>query len=231
LKGDAEGLLGVVIAAVALETAVTLVVCVSRVRMKRVPHVPPRCSSSWTAAFAVGVALVVAGCSRTAPSNPRGPAPLDDGQIAEVIDAIDTQQIETAHLGVEHASDPEVRAFAQELLGDQRAARKELLARVAVDRVGLVPSILVDLFESRERAARAWLSNLTGQTFDQDFVANEIKEQTRQLDWLDHMLIPGAHDADLRAELQRQRPLAAARLATAQRLAGRFPRSASDPQP
>jgi putative membrane protein len=199
--------------------------------MKRMPRVSLRRSPSRTAAFAVGVALVVAGCSRTPPSNPSGAAPLDDGQIAEIVDAIDTQQIETAHLGLEHGSDPEARAFAQDLLGDQRAARKELLARVAVDRVGLQPSILLELFESRERAARAWLSNLTGQTFDQDFVANEIKEQTRQLDWLDHMLIPGARDADLRAELQRQRAVAAGRLATAQRLASRFPRSASDPLP
>ena len=179
----------------------------------------------------MGVALVVAGCSRTPPSNPSGATPLDDGQIAEIVDAIDTQQIETAHLGVEHGSDPETRAFAQDLLRDQRAARRELLARVAVDRVGLQPSLLLELFESRERAARAWLSNLTGQTFDRDFVANETKEQTRQLDWLDHMLIPGAHDADLRAELQRRRVVAAARLATAQRLASRFPRSASDALP
>jgi predicted outer membrane protein len=196
-----------------------------------VPQVALRRSSPWATAFAAGVALVVAGCSQTPPSNPSGPAPLDDGQIAEIVDAIDTQQIETARLGVEHGSDPEARAFAQDLLGDQMAARKELLARVAVNGVGLQPSILLELFESRERAARAWLSNLTGQIFDRDFVANEIKEQTRQLDWLDHMLIPATHDADLRAELQRRRVIAAARLATAQRLASRLPPTASDPLP
>jgi predicted outer membrane protein len=179
---------------------------------------------------AAGVALVVTSCSPTPPSNPRGLA-LDDGQIAEIVEAIDTQQIETAHLGVERGSDPEVRAFSQDLLGDQEAARKELLARVAADKVGLQPSVLLELFESRERAARAWLSNLTGQVFDRGFVANEVKEQTRQLDWLDHMLLPGAHREDLRAELQRQRVVVAARLATAQRLAGRLPQSTAEPVP
>ncbi len=186
------------------------------------PHVAPRRSPSWTAAFAVGVAVVVAGCGSVPSPHPSAPAPLDDGQIAEIVDAIDTQQIETAHLGVDHASDPEVRAFAQDLLGDETAARKEL---------GLQPSILLELFESRERAARAWLSNMTGPTFDRDFLANEIKEQTRQLDWLEHMLIPGAHGADLRAEVQRRRAVAATRLATAQRLAGRLPRATTDPLP
>jgi predicted outer membrane protein len=192
--------------------------------------VTPRRSSSWTLSCAAGVALVVTSCSPTPPSNPSAP-PLDDGQIAEIVDAIDTQQIETAHLGVQHASDPEVRAFSQDLLGGQEAARRELLARVAADRVGLQPSVLLELFESRERAARAWLSNLTGQVFDRGFVANEVKEQTRQLDWLDHMLRPSAHRADLRAELQRQRVVVAARLATAQRLAGRLPQSTAEPVP
>jgi putative membrane protein len=179
----------------------------------------------------MGVAVVVAGCGSAPAPHPSAPAPLDDGQIAEIVDAIDTQQIEMAQLVADHGSDPEVRAFAQDLLGDQRAARKQLLARVAVDRVGLQPSVLLELFESRERAARAWLSNLTGPAFDRNFLANEIKEQTRQLDWLDHMLIPGAHDAELRAELQRRRATAAARLATARRLSDRLPRATSDPLP
>jgi putative membrane protein len=174
------------------------------------------------ATLTVGLALVLLRCSPPPPAVPNGLGPLDDGQIAELVDVIDTQQIETAHLGVDRSSDPETRAFAQDLLDDQKAARKELLAGLVREHVSLQPGILLELFESRERIARALLGNESGPVFDRDFLGNEVKEQTRQIDWLDHMLIPGVRNVDLRAELQRRRTTAVARLATAQRLGLRF---------
>jgi predicted outer membrane protein len=198
--------------------------------MKPVSRMTIRWPISSTTTAGVGIALALVACSRTPPSSPNGLAPLDDGQIAEIVDVIDTQQIQTAQLGVDHGSDAETRAFAEDLLRDQRAERKEWLVRLAGERVSLQPSILIELFESRERAARAWLSNESGPAFDRDFLANEIKEQTRQLDWLDHMFMPGVHDADLRAELQRRRAITASRLASAQRLSLRLVPASPPPQ-
>jgi putative membrane protein len=182
-------------------------------------------------AHAISLVLILAfvGCSRPQPSSPSGLSPLDDGQIAEITDAIDTQQIETARLAVAHASDPETRAFAQEMLGDDTAARRELLARLRREKAQLQPSVLINIFESRARAARAWLSNESGSTFDRDFLADEVEEQTRQLDWFDHILTPAARDGALRAELERQQASAAARLANAGKLSLRHPPTAPAP--
>jgi putative membrane protein len=163
------------------------------------------------------------------PSSPSGLGPLDDGQIAEITDAIDTQQAETARLGVGRASDPETRAFAQEMLGDDTVARRELLARLRREDSPLQTSFLIGLFESRARAARAWLSNESGMVFDRDFLADEVEEQGRLIDWFDHILVPAAHDGALRAELERQRMSATARLAHARSLGLRHPQSPPTP--
>ena len=179
-------------------------------------------------------ALALVSCTGTPPSvryeawnAPRSTgspiAPIDDGQIAEIAEDIDAQQVPTARLGEARGSDPEVRDFAEELLADHEKDRKAMLARVGRDKISLQMSILGERFESQERDARAWLSNETGVTFDRDFLGSEVKEQKRQIDLLDHVLIPGAADGALVAELRRRRAAAALRLDEAERLALRFP--------
>jgi len=161
--------------------------------------------------------------SQTSATATRGLAPLTDGQVGEIVDVIDTQQMRAARLAMEHAVDPQVRAFAENLLRDQESASAALLARLAKESASLQPSLLVQLFEARSRDARAWLSNESGTTFDHDFLGYEVKEQAMQLDWLDHVLIPAAGDAAFRTSLKQRSASATARLRDAELLARRLP--------
>lgn len=136
---------------------------------------------------------------------------------------MEIQETQTARLAASRASDPEVRTFAEELLAahpQEQQAERHLLDQ---GRTNLQPSALTERFESGARDARAWMSNESGSSFDRDFLAIEMKEQTRQLDWFDHMLIPGAHDAGLRAELVHRRSVAGRLLEEAKHLFPRFP--------
>ena len=179
------------------------------------------------------VALALTACSPmsssipspqwTAPVATSAGATLDDGQIAEIAEAVDVQQTQTARLAASRASDPDVRAFAGDLLADHQREQREERHLLGQGRTELQPSDLTERFESAARDSRAWLSNESGSTFDRDFLASEIKEQTRQLDWFDHVLLPGVHDSGLRAELLHRRSIGALLLDSAKRLFIRFP--------
>jgi putative membrane protein len=179
-----------------------------------------------TGPIPLGLALVA--CARTStPAGAPGPgapgAPLDDGQITEIVDTMDVQQIRTARLAVGRASDPQVRSYAQQVLADHRREQQANLDLIAQERLEVQPSILTQLFDTATRDDRAWLSNESGSTFDRDFLAAQVKEQSLQLDSLDHMLVPGAHDADLRLALIQRRAIAARLLDEASHLIRRFP--------
>jgi predicted outer membrane protein len=149
-------------------------------------------------------------------------APLDDGQIAEIVDVIDTQEIETARLAVDRARDPAVRALAESVLGADTRGRAQLLDHASERGKGLSSSFLLELLETRDREARAWLSNESGPTFDRDFLAYEVRAQTKELDWLDRILIPGAHAGALVGALDRRRTVVAERLRVAKELTSRI---------
>ncbi|MGA7123625.1 MAG: DUF4142 domain-containing protein [Polyangiaceae bacterium] len=155
----------------------------------------------------------------------RDPAtPLDDGQIAEIAEAIDFQQARTARLATSSASDPEVRAFAGGLLLDhEEEQQSEGVLVKGRRRIDVQPSALTERFESAARETRRWPSNESGSTFDRDFLASEVKEQTRQLDWLDHILVPVVHDPGFGAELLHRRSIAAPLLDEASRVPPRLP--------
>jgi predicted outer membrane protein len=150
-------------------------------------------------------------------------APIDDGQIAEVADAIDAQQVETARVAMDRSSDADVTRFARDLVVDDSNAPAAVLRAAHREKAALQPTIVVERFESQARDLRAWLLSEPRASFDRDFLSSEIKEQTRQLDLLDHVLIPGARDETLQAELKQRRYSVEHRLREAQRLSHRFP--------
>jgi putative membrane protein len=64
------------------------------------------------------------------------------------------------------------------------------------------------------------LEELSGTAFDRAYVEHEVQYHQAVLDARDKTLIPGAQNADLRALLQKVRPVIAAHLERAQRVQG-----------
>jgi len=177
--------------------------------------------------------LALTACARTpasvryqeqrAPASPLAYAPLDDGQIAGIGASMDVQEIQTAGLVASRASKADVRAFAEEVLADHQRAQQAELALLRARGIELQPSFLSERFESSARDFRDWLSNENGPAFDRDLLTSEIKEEMRQINWLDHVLVPAVHDADLRAALLRRRVTATRLLDEARALVLRVP--------
>jgi len=173
--------------------------------------------------IAIPLVVVLVACRPASLASTKGAPPLDDGQIAEIAQAIDFQQTQTGQLATRRASDPDVRALAEELLADSHEEQRAERRHLAQTRTSPEASMLAGRFESAARDDRAWLSNEGGSRFDRDFLGSEIKEQTRQLDWFDHILVPAAHDDGLHSELLRRRAVAARLLEEAKQLVLRFP--------
>jgi predicted outer membrane protein len=187
-----------------------------------------RSTSSLRTVAPLLVSVAVARCGGTPPPDARAPvltsasAPIDDGQIAEIVDVIDVQQGYLLQEALKRGANPDVRRLASELVADHAADQEAMLAGLRRGRAGLQPSAVVELFEAQSRETRAWLSNVSGATFDRDFVRAEVKQQSRAFDLLDHVLIPGVHDGGLRALLVHRRQIAADRVAETTQLALRL---------
>jgi len=174
------------------------------------------------------IALVVlAGCASRSSASSSPPrltsAPLDDGQTVEILEVIDTQQILTAQLAVERASTRETRDFARQVLLGDSAERTHVLGQAHHAHAEPDASLLVDLIEKPSRETRGMLSNESGISFDHFFLTSEVAQKEKEIDWLDHMLIPAARSTDLRTELAGRRAAALIRIREARRLDAELP--------
>jgi predicted outer membrane protein len=166
--------------------------------------------------------VVLAGCAAKSSATTSPPkltsAPLDDGQTVAILQVIDTQQILTAQLAVERASTAETRAFAEQVLLAGNADRTRVLGEAHHAHAEPESSLLIDLIEKPARVTRAELSNETGVSFDHFFLVNEIAQKQKEIDWVDHMLLPAVHSNDLKTELAGRRANAINRIREARRL-------------
>lgn len=175
------------------------------------------------------VMLLSVGCSSTAAVAPPRPMPppatahvsikLDDAQIIEVLEALDTQQVLKAQLAVDRAATEETRVFASRVLISHNEERTKLLRLQHQQVLALSPTHLIEQIEGPARETRAQLRTESGVFFDHAFLASEVTEKQKELEWLDHVLVPAAQCEHLRTELTGRSVAAAARIREAQRLA------------
>jgi putative membrane protein len=144
---------------------------------------------------------------------------LTDAEIAHVAVTANAIDVETAQLALEQAQDDEVKAFAQTMITDHTAVNDQAAALAA--RLGVSPQdndVSRSLRDDAE-AARAKIDDLWGASFDRSYIAREVTYHQAVLNALDGVLIPQAHNAELKALLQGVRPAIAAHLAHARSLA------------
>ena len=187
----------------------------------------------WTGVLSLAALGLIACRSASLPPQPwttvtvtRGPASgLEDGQIAELANSMDVQQIEAARLGVLRAADPDARDFARALLDECKRLRGDGLGLLEERGIALEASSVSEQYEVGAREELAALGNQPPSLFDRAFVESQIAAETRQLELLDHLLAPAARDGRLRADLARRRRTLVQRRGEAEHLlVARFPR-------
>ena len=153
-----------------------------------------------------------------APQAQKASPSLTDANIAAIVVAANSIDIENGKLALERSSAADIRQFAQTMITDHTGVNKaavDLVTRLQVTPVGNATS--TGLVESAN-ATRASLRARSGADFDRAYIANEVDYHRAVLSAIDDALIPSAKNSELRALLVSVRPAIAAHLQHAESL-------------
>jgi putative membrane protein len=146
----------------------------------------------------MGAALLILAFS-AAPVLAAGPT---DPQIAHIAYTADVIDIDAAKLALEKSKNPDVIAFAKDMVRDHQAVNEKALA--LLKKLGVTPE---DNDTSKSltkdaKAEHAKLEKLSGKAFDQAYAANELAYHKTVNGALESTLIPSASNAELKALLE-----------------------------
>jgi putative membrane protein len=183
------------------------------------------------AVLVVAAALILGAAASTATSgntlHEPHTAAVTDPQIAAIVVAANTVDIEFGKLAQSKTRNEKVKQFAETMINDHTAVNKSAVALVT--RLGVTPEeseTSRGLTASGEKT-RARLGALSGEEFDREYIANEVAYHKLVIDAVDKTLIPNAKNAELKATLEGVRPALVAHLEHAEQiqaeLAGKKP--------
>jgi putative membrane protein len=142
----------------------------------------------------------------------------NDAQIAAIVVAANQVDVDAGKLAMKQSSDPEVKAFAEQMVTDHSAVNKQ--AAELVKKLNVTPeenelskSLKADGEKTREK-----LRKLKGAEFDWAYIDNEVKYHKAVLDTIDKTLLPNAQNAELKALITKVRPVIETHLEHAQKL-------------
>jgi putative membrane protein len=145
-------------------------------------------------------------------------AAVTDPQIAAIVVAANSVDIEAGKLAQSKTKNRKVREFADSMVRDHTAVNKAAVDLVT--RLGVTPEendTSRGLTTSGEQT-RARLSGLSGKEFDREYIDNEVAYHKLVINAVDSTLIPGAQNAELKATLIKVRPSFVAHLHHAEQL-------------
>lgn len=149
-----------------------------------------------------------------------GPLVSGDPQIAGVMVEANTGEVHAAEIALGRGMAASVRAFAQMMVTDHSMANQTL--QMVLETQG------IRMTDSKERVMLSAMTNVTLNTlwaaapaaFDLDYANSQVTMHMTVLNLLDTVLIPGAQNAALKANLEAERMTVANHLAEAQALVG-----------
>lgn len=137
---------------------------------------------------AAGVAWAAAG-----PSDP---------QIAHIAHTAGVIDIRAGNLALKKSHNKDVLAFAQEMVRDHEAVDKQALALVAKLKVTPEDNATSQSLNKGADAEYAKLEKLSGKAFDREYASNEVAYHKTVNGALATVLIPSAHNAELKGLLE-----------------------------
>jgi putative membrane protein len=163
-----------------------------------------------TLAAVLAAALGIAGAAAAGPTDP---------QIAHIAYTAGLIDIEAGKQALDKSQNNDVRAFAQQMIGDHAAVNDQALALVKKLNVTPEDNATSKSLAEAADAERKKLAGLSGAAFDKAYVDNEVAYHKAVDDAVSKTLIPSAQNAELKALLQNDLKLFEAHLADAEQLA------------
>ncbi|MBC6981985.1 DUF4142 domain-containing protein [Caulobacter sp. 17J80-11] len=125
-----------------------------------------------------------------------------DPQIAHIAYTAGAIDVAAGEQALNKSQNPDVRAFAEEMVRDHKAVNDQALA--LVKKLGVTPqdNPTSQALTRQAEAKRAELARLSGPAFDKAYVANEVAYHKTVNGALAGTLIPDASNAELKSLLQ-----------------------------
>jgi putative membrane protein len=136
----------------------------------------------------------------------------NDAQIAGIVVAANTVDINAGKLAEKTSTNKEVKAFAKQMVTDHTGVNKQATALVKKLKVTPEESDTSKSLKQGGEENIAKLKGLKGKEFDKAYVDNEVTYHQAVLDALDKTLVPNAKNEELKATLVKVRPAFVAHL-------------------
>jgi putative membrane protein len=125
-----------------------------------------------------------------------------DPQIAHIAYTADLLDIEAGKQALQKSKNPQVLAFAQQMVGDHTSVNNQALALVKKLNVTPEDNPTSQTLTKQADATRNKLASLDGAAFDKAYVDNEVAYHKTVNTALSGTLIPDAQNPELKALLQ-----------------------------
>lgn len=142
----------------------------------------------------------------------------NDAQIAKIVVAANTVDINAGKLAKSKSHNKDVKAFAQLMITDHTGVNKQATALVKKLKVTPEDSDASKSLMDGGAANVAKLKGMTGAEFDKAYVDNEVAYHQAVLDTIDKTLIPNAKNEELKALIEKVRPAIDAHLQHAKQM-------------
>lgn len=135
-----------------------------------------------------------------------------DAQIAGIVVAANTVDINAGKLAEKKAHSKDVKAFAKQMVTDHSGVNKSATALVKKLKVTPEDSDTAKSLKDGGDANIAKLKGLKGKDFDKAYVDNEVAYHQAVIDAIDKTLVPNVKNAELKDMLVKTRPAFVAHL-------------------
>jgi putative membrane protein len=136
----------------------------------------------------------------------------NDAQIAGIVVAANTVDINAGKLAMSRSKNKEVKEFAKRMVTDHTGVNKQASALVKKLNVTPEESDTSKGLKQSGADTMAKLKSLKGKEFDRAYIDNEVAYHQTVMDALDKTLIPSAKNEELKALLVKVRPAFVAHL-------------------
>lgn len=129
-----------------------------------------------------------------------------DPQIVGIVLAANKIDIDAGKAAVGKAHDPQVKAFAQQMITDHSALQKSVIQLGAKLNVKPADSPTQDSLKKQAAETATRLKGLSGAAYDKAYIDNEVAYHQAVIDAVTNTLIPNAHNPELKSALQGAAP-------------------------
>ena len=157
-------------------------------------------------AFAAASLTLTASFAHAAATKGKATPALTDANIAAIVVAANTIDIDNGHLALQKSTNASVRAFAQQMVTDHTSVNEKATALATKLSLTPQPNGTSRSLLSSTKAKRMRMAKLTGAAFDRAYLDNEITYHQSVIDMLRDKLVPGAQNTELKDLLTSVQP-------------------------